>query len=79
MGWLSQSETQSEKAKLRKALFGTKPIEPVYRRAADIGIGGVKMLINDRDRQFFRDFAPFAEQFNHAFVTSLDLHGTRIS
>jgi hypothetical protein len=72
MGWLSQSETRSEKAQLRKALFGTKPIEPVYRRAADIGIGGVEMFINDRDRQFFRDFAPFAERFNREFLNSGD-------
>jgi hypothetical protein len=72
MGWLQNREIENEKEKLKKVLFGSKPITPKYTRAADIGIGGVKMFINDRDRQFFRDFATFADLFNRMFISADD-------
>jgi hypothetical protein len=56
MGWV-----QSEKDKLQKSLFGSRPIEPVDTRATDIGVGDIEGFVKDRDRQFFRDFASFAD------------------
>jgi hypothetical protein len=58
--------TMSPKAKFLHALLKTKPIEVVYKRPSDIGIG-CESLVKDKDRQLFKDFALFAKFLNGSF------------